>query len=289
MSEVAVEAVPVPGGCDTHVHVVGEPARYPMVADRHYTPGPAGVEALRAHLAGQGLTRAVIVQPSVYGTDNACLLEALGAMRGDARGVAVVAPGVDAATLQALETAGVRGLRINLESAGGAQAEALRDQLALWGPRLAGRGWHLQVYAPLAVIAACEPAIRALPVPLVLDHVALWPDATSQAPACRTVLALLEGGGIYIKLSGSYRVPLPAEGLRDVARHLAACRPDRLLWASDWPHTNREPGRHRLEVSRYRDIPPAGLRQEREAWLGDPRGTLARQVLVENPQRLYRF
>ncbi len=279
----------LPGGCDTHVHVFGDRDRHPMAQDRHYTPGPASAEALRAHLAGQGLSRAVIIQPSVYGTDNGCLLEALAAMQGDARGVAVLDPATDATTLRVLDAAGVRGVRINLESSGGAQAEALRAQLAQWAPRLADLGWHLQVYAPLAVIAECAAEVRALPVPLVLDHVALWPDATSQAPACRSVLALLEDGCVYIKLSASYRVPLPAEGLRAVAQRLAACRPDRLLWASDWPHTNREPGRHRLEVSRYRDIAPAHLREEREAWLGGAQSALARQVLAENPQRLYRF
>ena len=72
-----------------------------------------------------------------------------------------------------------------------------------------------------------------------------------------------------------------------MAQRLAACRPDRLLWASDWPHTNREPGKDRLEVSRYRDIAPLALREERVRWMGE--GKLAEQVLVRNPQQLYRF
>lgn len=274
-------------GCDTHVHVIGAADRYPMVGERHYTPGPASVAQLRTHLAGQGISRAVIIQPSVYGTDNRCLLDALDEMQGQARGVAVLPEATTAAELRALDARGVRGIRINLESSGGAQAQALRQQLQAWAPRLADQGWHVQVYAPLEVIAACEATVRVLPVPLVLDHVGLWPDATSQAPACRSVLALLEAGPLYIKLSASYRVPLPAAQLQAVATQLLATRPDRLLWASDWPHTHREPGRDRLEVSRYRDIAPQALREERVRWMGE--AEVADQVLVRNPQQLYRF
>lgn len=274
-------------GCDTHVHVIGPADRYPMVGERHYTPGPASVAQLRAHLAGQGISRAVIIQPSVYGTDNRCLLDALDAMPGQARGVAVLPEAITAAQLRALDARGVRGIRINLESSGEAQAQALHLQLQAWAPRLADLGWHVQVYVPLEVIAACEAAVRALPVPLVLDHVGLWPDATSRAPACRNVLGLLEAGHLYLKLSASYRVPLSGPDLQAVATQLLATRPDRLLWASDWPHTNREPGRDRLEVSRYRAIAPQALHEERVRWMGE--AEVAEQVLVRNPQQLYRF
>jgi predicted TIM-barrel fold metal-dependent hydrolase len=95
-------------------------------------------------------------------------------------------------------------------------------------------------------------------------------------------------GHIYIKLSGSYRTPLPdAPAHIAVSRRLLASRPDRLLWASDWPHTNREPGRHAHEVSRYRDIASKALLQERESWLTT--SAIQHQVLLDNPQQLYRF
>jgi predicted TIM-barrel fold metal-dependent hydrolase len=276
------------GGCDTHVHIIGDALTYPMVAERHYTPGPARVDQLRTHLASQGLSRAVIIQPSVYGTHNDCLLEALAAMPGQARGVAVLDASVDTPTLQALDAQGVRGIRLNLESSGAHNVTALTTALQRWAPRLADLGWHIQVYAPWAVTLACAETITQLPVPVVLDHFALWPDASCSSAESATMLHLLEHGHLYIKLSGSYRTPLKdAPAHIAVSQRLLATRPDRLLWASDWPHTNREPGLHAHAVSRYRDIASEALRLERAAWLPSP--SLQQQVLVDNPQQLYRF
>lgn len=274
-------------GCDTHVHVIGEAARYPMVEARHYTPGPASVAQLQAHLQRQGLDRAVIIQPSVYGTDNRCLLGALAEMKGAARGVAVPDRAVSAATLQAWHVQGVRGIRINLESAGQAQAAALAEELAHWAPRIAGLGWHVQVYAPLQAVVDGMNEAGALPVPVVLDHFALWNDIAAEAGLRQAVTDKLARGEVYIKLSASYRVTLAASELEALAQHWLQLRPDRLLWASDWPHTNREPGRHRLEVSAYRAIAAQQLVQEREGWLASPEAR--RQVLVDNPSRLYGF
>ncbi len=274
-------------GCDTHVHVIGEAARYPMVEGRHYTPGPASVAQLQAHLQRQALDSAVIIQPSVYGTDNRCLLDALADMKGAARGVAVPDRAVSAATLQAWHVQGVRGIRINLESAGQAQAAALAQELSHWAPRIAGLGWHLQVYAPLQAVVEGMNEAGPLPVPVVLDHFALWNDVAAEAGLRQAVADKLARGEVYIKLSASYRVPLAARELKALALHWLQLRPDRLLWASDWPHTNREPGRHRLEVSAYRAIASQQLVQEREGWLASPEAR--RQVLVDNPSRLYGF
>jgi predicted TIM-barrel fold metal-dependent hydrolase len=280
------------GGCDTHVHVVGDAHTYTMVHERQYTPGPAPLSALQAHLQNQGLTRAVIIQPSVYGTDNQCMLDALHAMQGQARGVAVLDTQTPKASLQTMDAQGVRGVRLNLESSGAhdvaLNAEVLREALQTWAPRLAELGWHIQVYAPLAVTVACAACIRQLPVPVVLDHFALWADASCASLESSSLLQLLEAGRIYIKLSASYRSPIQdASALLALSQRLLAIRPDRLLWASDWPHTNREPGKGPHEVSRYRAIGADSLRHERKQWL--PNTQLQQQVLVDNPNRLYRF
>ncbi len=194
---------------------------------------------------------------------------------------------VSAATLQAWHTQGVRGIRINLESAGQAQAAALAEELAHWAPRIAGLGWHVQVYAPLQAVVEGTNEAGPLPVPVVLDHFALWNDVAAEAGLRQAVTDKLARGEVYIKLSASYRVPLAASELEALAQHWLQLRPDRLLWASDWPHTNREPGRHRLEVSAYRAIAAQQLVQEREGWLASPEAR--RQVLVDNPSRLYGF
>jgi predicted TIM-barrel fold metal-dependent hydrolase len=280
------------GGCDTHVHVIGDSHAYPMVDERQYTPGPAPVSALQAHLQHQGLTRTVIIQPSVYGTDNQCMLDALQAMQGQARGVAVLNTDTPMAALQAMDAQGVRGIRLNLESSGAhdvaLNATILHEALQTWAPRLADLGWHIQVYAPLAVTVACAACIKQLAVPVVLDHFALWADANCTSPESSSLLQLLEAGRIYIKLSASYRSPIQDNSaLLALSQHLLATRPDRLLWASDWPHTNREQGKGPHEVSRYRTITADALVHERMQWL--PNTEVQQQVLVDNANQLYRF
>ena len=139
--------------CDTHVHVIGAASHYPMVVERQYTPGTASTADLQQHLQYQDMRRVTVVQPSVYGTDNTCLLDTLDTMPHQARGVAVCDPSVTSVELQQLDARGVRGLRLNLESSSNHNAQVLRDALRYWAPRITDLGWHLQVYAPFAVTA----------------------------------------------------------------------------------------------------------------------------------------
>ncbi|OZI75194.1 hypothetical protein CAL22_08515 [Bordetella genomosp. 12] len=280
--------------CDCHVHVVGQPADYPMLPDRHYTPGPASVAALRSHLQRLGLARAVIVQPSIYGDDNRLLVDSLLALQGAARGVAVVGDDVSDEQLARLHEAGVRGLRVNLESTGASDAATVSRALSAWSARLAGQGWHIQVYASLEAIAAAAPALARLAVPVVLDHFAMIPaHLPLQDRRVQQVLDLVGQGKAYIKLSGAYRVaadpddPAQAANVAALAHAIVARNAERALWASDWPHTNREPGKRATQVSAYRDVPPARLVREIGDWLADP--GLRRQVLALNPARLYGF
>lgn len=275
-------------GCDTHVHVIGPRDKFPMVQGRHYTPGPASALALKAHLTTQGLGRAVIVQPSVYGTDNRCLLSAISDMGRQARGIAVLDAQISASELQELDAQGIRGIRLNFESSGNQSVDQLKQALADWSPRLEDLGWHIQVYAPFSVTSACAPFIQSLPVPVVLDHFGLWPANATDTEETQAILELLATGKIYIKLSASYRLPnFETEKLKELAHHLLHIRPDRLLWASDWPHTNREPGVDAHSVSRYRSIDFENLKSERLDWL-DSQDT-QELILIKNPTLLYRF
>lgn len=282
------------GACDCHVHVVAPQADYPMLADRHYTPGPASADALRAHLQRLGLAHAVIVQPSIYGSDNRLLVDSLLAFDGAARGVAVADEDISDAALARLHDAGVRGLRVNLESTGASDAAAVSRALSAWAGRLAGQGWHIQVYASLDAIASAAPALARLPVPVVLDHFAMIPTQLAlDDPRVRQVLDLVGNGAAYVKLSASYRISAApddageAERVTALARAFIGCNPERALWASDWPHTNREPGKLPTQVSAYRDVSPDRLLREIEAWLPD--AALQRQVLAANPAALYGF
>ena len=289
MNAPAVVELPA-GACDCHTHVVGDPVRWPMVAQRHYTPAAAPCEALLAHLSRNGLQRAVVVQPSFYGTDNRCLLDSLRQLDGAGRGVAVVDDEADDATLARLHEGGVRGLRINVESAGVHDTAAVEAPLRRWADRLAPLGWHLQVYAVHTTLVQLAPLLDGLPVPVVLDHFALLPaDAGTDDPAARRIVELVVSGDVYVKLSAPYRIAV-AESVKaasELARAFVDANPQRVLWGSDWPHTNREPGKAAHEVSRYRDIAPATLAESIGRWL--PTEALRQQVLVDNPARLYGF
>jgi predicted TIM-barrel fold metal-dependent hydrolase len=279
-----------PGSCDCHVHVVGDCAAYPMVEDRPYTPAPAPHAALLEHLRRNGLQRAVLVQPSFYGTDNLCMLDSLAGLRGAGRGVAVVDDDIDDASLARLHAAGVRGLRVNVESTGVRDPRAIEAALLRWAQRIAPLGWHLQVYAAPAALAAIADVLRDLAVPVVLDHFAMVP-ATMPAndPVARRLLALVRSGNAYVKLSAPYRIDSGAapQAVTALARTFLDAAPQRVLWGSDWPHTNREPGRLPHEVSRYRELDPGVLPAQLGAWLPD--AVLRQQVLVDNPAHLYGF
>lgn len=282
------------GACDCHVHVVAPQADYPMLADRHYTPGPASADALRAHMQRLGLAHAVIVQPSIYGSDNRLLVDSLLAFDGAARGVAVADDDVADTELTRLHDAGVRGVRVNLESTGASDAAAVSRALSAWAGRLAGQGWHIQVYASLDAIASAAPALARLPVPVVLDHFAMIPAQVAlDDPRVLRVLDLVGSGAAYVKLSASYRISADphdggeAQRITALARAFIDRNPERALWASDWPHTNREPGKLPTETSAYRDVPAVRLLHEIGSWLPD--AALQRQVLAANPAALYGF
>lgn len=281
-----------PASCDGHVHVVGDRSVYPMANSRHYTPPLAHVADLRSHLARIGFDRAVIVQPSIYGVDNRCMLDALIEFGGAARGVAVLPETVDAAELRQFDAAGVRGVRLNFESSSLRDPRPIMQSLEAWARRIAPMGWHLQIYAALEMIAAVVPTLHRLPVTTVLDHFAMMPASSIvKDQHVQAVLGLLCNGPGYIKFSAPYRVDAGthegAAALSALAGVLVRARPERILWGSDWPHTNREAGKAAHEVSAYRKVDSARLLDDLHAWLPD--ATLRSKVLVDNPARLYGF
>ena len=246
-----------PGACDTHVHVF-RPDIYPYAASRAYTPARITAGDLAGFLDAHGLTRVVIVQPSVYGTDNRAVLDALADLGSRARGIAVI--DLETATdaeLQDLEKAGVRGIRLNVATR---QEEGLAEAVTRAAAQLSGSNWAIQIYAPLAGIVAAAPVLHRLRQPLILDHFGGARTAGPDLPAGTDVLIDLAGNGpAYIKLSAAYRASDGrAPGWPDVAplaRRLVDTVPDRLVWGSDWPHTGsgRE-GRPPDEVEPFQEI-----------------------------------
>lgn len=278
------------GACDCHTHVVGDPVSYPMLPQRHYTPAQAPHEALMAHLHRNGLQRTVIVQPSFYGSDNRCMIDSLIRLQGAGRGVAVVDDDAGDAMLAQLHAVGIRGLRINVESAGVRDTCSVEGPLRRWADRIAPLGWHLQIYAAHTTTVQLAPLLSSLAVPVVLDHFAMLPaTAGPEHMAVRCILDLLIAGNVYVKISAPYRIASvePVRAVTNLARALIKANPMRVLWGSDWPHTNREPGKAAHEISCYRDIPSATLIESIGNWL--PNAALRKQVLVDNPAQLYGF
>ena len=279
-----------PDACDCHVHIVGPPSRYPMSPERGYTPPEAPVADLLALRRRLGISRNVLIQPSFYGTDNRCLLDALGELGDSARGVAVVAPDISDSDLADLDRRGVCGARINLESGENRDPQAARAALDALAGRISHLGWHVQVYAALPVIAAVAEKIAALPVDVVIDHfgMAQARDEIRQ-PGFAVLLELVRARRTYVKLSAPYRISQRADyaDVAPIARALIEAGPDRMLWASDWPHTDRTPGRRPFDIHPFRPIDDRAVLGLFAEWCDDI--TLERTILVDTPARLYRF
>jgi len=285
---------PMPAGaCDCHVHVIGDPKRFPMDAGRVYTPPPAPVDRL-LHMHNElNLRRVVLVQPSFYGFDNSALLNAMKQLGRRARGVAVVGEQATDSTLEAMKNAGVRGLRINLETAGEFDPAVAAKKLEIAIAQCQPRHWHIQLYTRPSVIVALADTLAKSPVPLVFDHFAgaQAADGLSQ-PGFDTALALVRSGKAYVKISAPYRASKKAPAFDDIgpfAAALVTANPDRVLWGSDWPHTDstRVPGRLPTDETPFLSIDDGGILNQLPLWVPD---AVARQkILTANPARLYGF
>lgn len=277
------------GACDCHVHVF-DPARFPYDRERIYTPPEASIDDLRNLQMALGLDRLVVVAPSVYGIDNSCTIDAvrtLGAAR--ARGIVVIDCSVTAAALDDMSAAGVRGVRLNLESAGDTDAIAAKRTLMALAERIAGRDWHIQFDTRLSVIAALKDEIAALPVPVAFSHFGRARAAFGpEQPGFGDLLDLVRSGRVYVKISAPYRTSDKPPNFPDVAplaQALITANADRVLWGSNWPH----PGRASTPTAIALPYPNDDGRVLNllAAWVPDP--ATRKKILVDNPARLYRF
>ncbi len=269
-------AVPLEA-CDTHAHVIGPADRFPMVANRSYTPPPAPEAAYLGMLDSLGVARGVLVQISVYGTDNRCMVESLKAHPERLRGVAVVAPDVDDAELAVLHAAGVRGIRINVLFGGGVAI----DEMERLAARVAPLGWHIQLLIDARNLPELGPRIMKLPVEVVIDHMGHMPVSTGIVhPGFQWVLRLLGEGKAWVKLSGAYRISQAGAPFHDTlafAQALVAAAPERCVWGSDWPHVSVEGPM--FNTGALLDLLPR--------WV--PEAAVRNRILVDNPARLYGF
>jgi predicted TIM-barrel fold metal-dependent hydrolase len=277
--------------CDCHVHVFGDPHRFSFAASRTYTPESASAAELLAIHRTLHISRAVIVQPSVYGTDNSCTLDAMKQYGSGARGIAVLPTAIQSTDLDNMERAGIRGVRINLETAGDTNLDHARHRLNSAIQQIRNRNWHIQVYAALPVIADVGNIVLASPVPVVFDHFGGAQGAVGlQQPGFDKLLQLVRSGKAYVKISGAYRASTSAPDYPDVAplaRALITANPQRVLWGSDWPHPATHSGRKANDVSPPLRVDDGHLLNLLATWVPD--AALRHTILVNNPATLYAF
>jgi 2-pyrone-4,6-dicarboxylate lactonase len=269
--------------CDCHAHICGPMASTHYIEERLYTPPDALLPRYQSMLTTLGLARAVLVQPSIYGTDNEVLLAALQQGGGAYRGVAVVSPSIGDQELTRLAGAGIRGIRINIVDVQEGRNVVPIDLLRQLARRIASLGWHIELLMQVDAVADLETLFADLPVDIVLGHLGYMHAARGDRnhPGFSALLRLLERGKCWVKLTGPYRISaeeLPYADVRPFARALIECAPNRLVWGTDWPH-----------VMVKKQMPNDGdLLNLLGDWTqGD--AALQKLILAENPAMLYGF
>jgi len=285
-------AVPA-GACDCHTHIFGDPRRFPLWSGRTYTPETASVAEMRALHRALHTERVVIVNPSIYGTDNSCTLDAVKQLGTGARAIAVIDEKTPDARLDEMAHGGVRGIRLNFETFGEANPDATRKAFLSAVERVAGRKWHIQIYTHLAVIAGLHKEIMAAPVVSVFDHFggAQAAQGTAQ-PGFDEMIDLLRAGKAYAKISGAYRISSKAPDYPDaapLAKALIAANAERVIWGSDWPHPSGGPlpGHSATDLAPLLRIDDGRLLDQLPVWAPD--AAVRKTILVDNPARLYGF
>jgi D-galactarolactone isomerase len=276
MSRKPVVVAP-PGACDTHMHFYDE--RIPG-APGTFLPGHFPVEDYRAMQKRLGLERVIVVQPNAYADDNAVTLNSIKQIGlRSARGVAVVKPGVSDAELERLTKGGICALRIMTLHGGTLGFDVMSELMA----RVHPFGWHANLQFDGREIEKHEAQIKRLPGRFVIDHTAKFLEpVTTDSAAFKCLLRIVDTGRCWVKLSAPYETSKSGapkyEDVSRLARALVKHAPQRMLWASNWPHP-----------SARKPVPPddADLLDLLLDWA--PEESVRREILSDNPAELYRF
>ena len=267
-----------PGAIDSQVHLFGPKARFAFAPGSKYVSEDMLPETQIAVQDALGISRAVVVSGGGYGVDMSHLEYVMENFRDRFIGVALLPDDVGADYVRHLDGLGVRATRFINPRQGGALPPISRRVAAL----VADIGWHVHYYPFGDELKAVSQALLDLPCDVVLDHFAHIPAAGGvQQPAFQSLLRLLDTGRFWVKMSAPMRITMeepPYPSVTPLARALVAHRPDRMLWASDWPHVNLN----------GRTMPNDGdLLDLLLTWAPDT--DTRRQILVDNPRRLFRL
>jgi predicted TIM-barrel fold metal-dependent hydrolase len=278
---------PPANACDTHFHIFGPPETFPFLATHEYTPPAAPLEHYLKMTEIIGIQRGVVVQPSVHGLDNAATLDAIAKSGGRFRGVARIDDKTPKSELRKLHDSGVRGVRFNLLDR--PRGNVKLDVLDRCVEHIGEFGWSVDLHIDSKNLLEQENRIRRMPIPVVIDHIArVKPAEGLDQPAFRLLLDLLKARHVWIKVSGADKIcntkvhsyfALPFIEVIPFARAVIAAAPDRIIWGTDWPHSNNFAPGHTPNDGDLVDLLAAFAPDEQ----------IRNGILVENPAALYRF
>ena len=270
-----------PGATDTHFHIFGPMAQYGFSENRIYTPPDALLADWQRLATTLGVTRGVIVQPSVYGADNAVTLANLKAMHGNWRAVVVVEDSITDKELEAMHALGVRGIRFNVVDVATEKGVLPMKNVRRMAERIAPLGWHVQFLMHVDDYPDLEKMFDGFPTDIVVDHFGYMKASKgTKHPGFQAFLRLLKGGRCWCKFTGAYRISahdMPYPDVTPLAHAIIEANAGHVVWGTDWPHPKHEgamPNDGEM-CNRLLDwIPDAAVRD---------------RVLANNPAKLYGF
>lgn len=274
------------GTWDTHMHVV-DPNVFPLSKDAVYRPSPHTINEAKQALDQLGISKMIIVQPSIYGNDNGCTLDGLKHL-GPTSGRAVIQFDPDSTSDEQLRdwhSQGVRGVRLNFKSVGAKlEGTSLAALLQKYAQKIRPLGWVLDLYIGMEDIPLLEPIVPDLgDIKICIAHFGHPSDVSLSSaqsievlPGLSNLANLLQGHNVWVKLSGAYRLNKDPQHplVKSLGRWMLRTRPDRCVFATDWPHTRFE----HIDVTLYLE--------ELFGWCEAEKVPL-QQVLVDNAEELY--
>jgi predicted TIM-barrel fold metal-dependent hydrolase len=273
-----------PGACDCHHHIY-DPARFPPSRPQVQQVPNARLEDYRLLQRRIGTSRNIVVTPAPYPapvSDNAATLDALKQLGPNARGIAIVYPGITDAELKSLDAGGIRGIRFSLTSGRpGAASTATPDVIEALSKRVNALGWHVQFNTTAEQIVASEDLLKRMASPIVLDHMGHIPQpAGLDHPGVAIIRRLIDKGRTWVKLSVTYDSskdgPPGYADVGKIAQAYVKAAPERLVWGSNWPHPS--------EPNKPDDAVLFDLMAQ---WAPDE--ATRNRILVHNPETLYGF
>jgi 2-pyrone-4,6-dicarboxylate lactonase len=270
------------GAIDCHAHIFGPDDRYAYSPKRGYTPPEASLESyLCLHRTLGGIGRAVLTQPSVYGTDNSCMLDVVDQMDGSFMAIAAVNADITDKELEALHERRVRGIRVNLVDKGGMPFEDI-NAVRRFTERIKYLGWHLELLIHVHEFDDLRATMNSMAVDVSVGHLGYMKTANAiEHPGFQDFLSLVRDGKCWVKLSGSYRITTeekpPYADVTPYALAIIEANEDRVIWGTDWPHPWV-----------FGHMPNDGaLMNQLAGWAPD--AAVRQKILVDNPEALFGF